>query len=91
MDVQRREVHVAGHAVELTPTEFNLLQALMQQEGIVFTRTELIRRALGYDFEGLERTLDSHMRNLRQKIEPDPQSPTYIHTVYGVGYRLGLE
>lgn len=91
MDVDRHRVEVDGRLVALTPSEFNLLQALMQQEGIVFTRAELIRRALGYDFEGLERTLDSHMRNLRQKIEPDPQSPTYIHTVYGVGYRLGLE
>jgi two-component system alkaline phosphatase synthesis response regulator PhoP len=60
----------------------------MRQEGFVFTRSELIRKGLGLDYEGLERTLDSHMRNLRQKIEPDPRNPAYIHTVYGVGYRL---
>ncbi|MDX1416689.1 MAG: response regulator transcription factor [Candidatus Promineifilaceae bacterium] len=90
MDVDRHQVEVDGRFVALTPTEFNLLHVLMQQEGFVFTRAELIRRGLGLDYEGLERTLDSHMRNLRQKIEPDPQNPTYIHTVYGVGYRLAL-
>ena len=91
MDIDRHKVEVDGRSVALTPTEFNLLQVLMQQEGIVFSRAELIRRGLGMDYEGLERTLDSHMRNLRQKIEPDSQNPTYIHTVYGVGYRLALE
>jgi two-component system alkaline phosphatase synthesis response regulator PhoP len=60
----------------------------MQQAGYVFTRGELIRRGLGIDYEGLDRTLDSHIRNLRHKIEPDPRHPTYIRTVYGVGYRL---
>ncbi len=88
MDVDRRIVVVDGRSIELTPTEFNLLHVLMRQEGFVFTRSELIRKGLGLDYEGLERTLDSHMRNLRQKIEPDPRNPTYIHTVYGVGYRL---
>ncbi len=91
MDIDRHSVEVDGRSIALTPTEFNLLQVLMQQEGIVFTRSELIRRGLGLDYEGLERTLDSHMRNLRQKIEPDSQNPTYIHTVYGVGYRLAVE
>lgn len=88
MDVDRRIVVVDGRSIDLTPTEFNLLHVLMRQEGFVFTRSELIRKGLGLDYEGLERTLDSHMRNLRQKIEPDPRNPTYIHTVYGVGYRL---
>ena len=74
--------------MDLTPTEFNLLHVLMQQEGYVFTRSELIRRGLGLDYEGMERTLDSHIRNLRNKIEPDHRHPTYIHTVYGIGYRL---
>jgi len=88
MDVDRRIVVVDGRSIDLTPTELNLLHVLMRQEGFVFTRSELIRKGLGLDYEGLERTLDSHMRNLRQKIEPDPRNPTYIHTVYGVGYRL---
>lgn len=88
MDVERRIVTVDGEPVDLTPTEFDLLRVLMEQAGYVFTRSELIRRGLGVDYEGLDRTLDSHMRNLRRKIEPDPRQPTYVHTVYGVGYRL---
>jgi two-component system alkaline phosphatase synthesis response regulator PhoP len=88
MDVERRQVLMEGEPVELTPTEFNLLRVLLEQAGYVFTRAELIRRGLGVDYEGLDRTLDSHMRNLRRKIEPDPRHPTYIQTVYGVGYRL---
>lgn len=88
MDVQRREVQVAGQPVELTPTEFSLLHVLMEQAGYVLTRSELINRGLGANYEGVERTLDSHMRNLRQKIEQNPREPDYIQTVYGVGYRL---
>jgi two-component system alkaline phosphatase synthesis response regulator PhoP len=88
LDVTRREVLVAGQLVELTPTEFDLLRVLLEQAGYVFTRSELIRRALGADYEGIDRTLDSHIRNLRQKIEPDPKNPSYIQTVYGIGYRL---
>ena len=88
LDVDRRSVEVDSRPVDLTPTEFNLLHVLMQQEGFVFTRSELIRRGMGLDYEGMERTLDSHIRNLRKKIEPDHRQPTYIHTVYGVGYRL---
>jgi two-component system alkaline phosphatase synthesis response regulator PhoP len=88
LDPNRRTVEVDGRPVDLTPTEFNLLHVLMQHVGHVFTRSELIRRGLGLDYEGLDRTLDSHIRNLRRKIEPDPRQPIYIHTVYGVGYRL---
>jgi two-component system alkaline phosphatase synthesis response regulator PhoP len=91
MDVERREVRVDGRGVELTPTEFNLLQVLLSRAGYVLTRSELVTRGLGVDYEGLERTLDSHMRNLRHKIEPDSGQPRYIHTVYGVGYRLEYE
>jgi two-component system alkaline phosphatase synthesis response regulator PhoP len=91
MDLDRREVQVDGHPVELTPSEFSLLKALMEHPGYVFTRSELVRKGLGSDYEGLERTLDSHIRNLRQKIEPDPKDPMYIQTVYGVGYRLEAE
>lgn len=88
MDLGRREVRVNGRAIDLTPTEYSLLQILMEQAGYVFTRGELISKGLGSDYEGLDRTLDSHIRNLRQKIESDPRNPTYIHTVYGIGYRL---
>ncbi len=88
MDLRRREVKVDGRSIELTPTEFNLLQVLLEQAGYVFTRSELIRKGLGTDYEGIDRTLDSHIRNLRRKIELDPKNPTYIQTVYGVGYRL---
>jgi DNA-binding response OmpR family regulator len=88
MDLDRHEVMVHGQPVELTPTEFDLLRTLMENPGYAFTRMELIEQGLGYEYEGMERTLDSHVKNLRRKIEPDPRKPTYIQTVYGVGYRL---
>ncbi|MBP7041223.1 MAG: response regulator transcription factor [Chloroflexi bacterium] len=88
MDLGRREVQVNGRLVDLTPSEFSLLNVLLEQSGYVLTRSELVSKALGADFEGLERTLDSHIRNLRRKIEPDPKNPRYIQTIYGVGYRL---
>lgn len=88
MDLDRREVMVNGQPVELTATEFNLLRTLLENPGYAFTRSELIEQALGYEYEGSERTLDSHMRNLRRKIEPTPGHATYIQTVYGIGYRL---
>lgn len=88
MDLGRREVVVDGRAIDLTPTEFDLLRVLLEQAGYVFTRSDLISKGLGADYEGIDRTLDSHIRNLRRKIEPDPKKPTYIQTVYGVGYRL---
>lgn len=88
MDLDRHEVMVHGQPVELTPIEFDLLRTLMENPGYAFTRMELIEQGLGYEYEGMERTLDSHIKNLRRKIEPDPRKPSYIQTVYGVGYRL---
>ncbi len=88
MDLDRREVTRKGEPIDLTPTEFALLRAFMEHPGHVFTRLELIENALGYAYEGTDRTIDSHIKNLRRKIEPDPKHPTYIETVYGVGYRL---
>ncbi len=88
MDLETREVTVGGRPVDLTPTEFTLLEAFMRHPGRAFTRLELIEKALGYAYEGMERTVDSHIKNLRRKIEPDPRNPTYIETVYGVGYRM---
>ena len=88
LDVDRHEVQVDGRTVELTPTEFDLLRTLMESPGHAFTRLALIEKGLGYAYDGMERTLDSHIRNLRRKIEPDPASPTYVKTVFGVGYRM---
>jgi len=88
MDLDRHEVHVNGRPVELTPKEYDLLQVLMENAGRAFTRSDLIEKGLGYTYEGLERTVDSHIKNLRRKVEPDPKNPSYIQTVYGVGYRL---
>ena len=88
LDTGLHRVTVDGRIVDLTTTEFDILQALLEHTGYVMERQELIRRALGSEFLGVERTLDSHIRNLRHKIEPDPRQPRYIRTVYGVGYRL---
>lgn len=88
MDVGRYEVTIAGDAVDMTRTEFSLLQALMQNPGYVFTRSELIEKALGHEYESIERSLDTHIKNLRRKIGDHPKKPTYIQTVYGVGYRM---
>ena len=88
LDADRHEVQQAGKPIELTPTEFDLLKTLMEYQGHAFTRQSLIEKGLGYNYEGMERTLDSHIRNLRRKIESDPSEPTYIKTVFGVGYRM---
>lgn len=88
MDTGRREVKVNGRVVDLTPSEFSLLQTMLENPGFVFTRSELIERGLGQAYIGMDRTLDSHIKNLRRKIEPDPKNPTFIQTVYGIGYRL---
>lgn len=83
------QVTLEGNPVDLTPTEFALLRTLMQNPGYVFSRSELITRSLGYEYQSIERTLDSHIRNVRKKIEVDITHPRYIQTVYGVGYRMG--
>jgi len=88
VDTGRHEATLNDEPVELTPTEFKLLHILIESPGYAFTRSELIEQGLGYEYEGMERTLDSHIKNLRKKIEPDPKHPTYIQTVYGVGYRF---
>jgi two-component system alkaline phosphatase synthesis response regulator PhoP len=88
LDVTRREVLREGQEIDLTVTEFDILRTLMEQAGYVVPRRELIRKALGEDFPGVNQTLDSHIRNLRVKIEIDPKHPKYILTEYGIGYRL---
>jgi DNA-binding response OmpR family regulator len=90
IDEDRHEVTVAGRAVELTPTEWGLLVALARVPGRVYSRYELINRVRGYEFEGYERTIDSHVKNLRRKVEPDPAKPQIVETVLGAGYRLGV-
>jgi two-component system alkaline phosphatase synthesis response regulator PhoP len=89
LDLDQRLLTVNAQPIELTRTEFNLLEALLTNPGYTLTRDELLEKALGYAYEGLSRALDTHIRNLRRKIEPDPDNPTYIQTVYGVGYRFG--
>ncbi len=90
IDEPRRVVRVRGSEVELTPTEWGILVALATVPGRVYSRFELINRVRGYDFEGYERTIDSHVKNLRRKIENDPANPEIVQTVLGGGYRLGL-
>ena len=84
----RHEVLARGKVVNLTPTEFRLLEAMAREPGRAFTRDELLDRAFGHDYEGLERTVDVHIMNLRRKIEADSGRPRYIVTVPGVGYRF---
>ncbi len=91
LDADARTVTVNGRLLEVTPTEFAILQTLMERPNRVFTRTELIEQALGYSYDGLERTLDSHIKNLRKKIEVDPGQPRLIETVFGIGYCLREE
>lgn len=90
IDEERRQVTVRGAPVELTPTEWGLLTALARSPGRVYSRYELINRVRGYEFEGYERTIDSHVKNLRRKVETDPRHPRVVATVLGGGYRLGL-
>ena len=88
LDRDSRLVTSNSATVDLTPSEFDLLATFMSQPGRVFSRLELLDRLQGDAYEGYERTIDVHIRNLRTKIEPDPRSPRYVLTVYGIGYRL---
>lgn len=90
IDEPRRTLTVRGAPAELTPTEWGILVTLATVPGRVYSRFELINRVRGYEFEGYERTIDSHVKNLRRKIEEDPGNPRIIQTVLGGGYRLGL-
>jgi DNA-binding response OmpR family regulator len=90
VDEPRRTVTVRGSVVDLTPTEWGILVALASVPGRVYSRFELINRVRGYEFEGYERIIDSHVKNLRRKIEQDQGTPEIVKTVLGGGYRLGL-
>jgi DNA-binding response OmpR family regulator len=88
VDLESHSVLRDGQAVELTPTEFNLLAVLIAQPGRVFSRLQLLEAAQGVAYEGYERTVDAHIKNLRAKLEVDPKVPQFIETVFGVGYRF---
>jgi len=90
IDEPQRRITVRGANVELTPTEWGILLTLATVPGRVYSRFELINRVRGYEFEGYERTVDSHVKNLRRKIEEEPANPSIVQTVLGGGYRLGL-
>lgn len=88
LDSKAHEARLADTPLELTPTEFRLLEGLMRNRGQVLSRQQLLDLTQGEAFEGYERTIDAHVKNLRQKIESNPRQPTYLLTVYGVGYKL---
>ena len=88
LDGHRYEVIKRGMHLDLTPTEFKVLFTIASTPGKVFSRDELVQKALGYQFEGYERSIDAHIKNIRRKIEDDPKNPVFILTVYGVGYKF---
>ncbi len=88
LDSTRFEVRKKASPVVLTPTEFKLLQCLAERPGQVFTRLQLVNVILGYDFEGYDRTIDAHVKNIRHKIEDNQRKPSYLKTVYGIGYKF---
>ncbi len=91
VDREGREVVLNGDSVDLTRSEFDLLYALASRSGRVYSRYELITRVQGYDYEGYERTIDAHVKNLRRKLGEDPRDPRYVVTVTGVGYKFGVK
>lgn len=91
VDVERREVTVAGTPVELTRTEFELIATMASHPGRVYSRLQLLEAVSGDAFEGYERTIDAHVKNLRRKLGDDPRSPRFVKTVFGVGYKVGSD
>jgi two-component system response regulator RegX3 len=88
IDLSSHKVFLAGKEADLTASEYKLLVTLARYPGRVYSRMELVEKVLGYDFEGYERAIDSHVKNLRAKLDDDPRDPQFIHTVFGVGYRF---
>ncbi|MGK5507882.1 response regulator transcription factor [Brevibacillus formosus] len=88
ISMNEKRVTKNGVALEVTPNEYRLLTTLVRYPGRTWGREELVREVMGFDFEGYDRTIDTHIKNLRQKIEADPKQPEYIKTVYGLGYRF---
>ena len=91
IDLAGHKVLEKGGQIEMTASEYKLLVTLAKTPGRVFTRPELVNKVLGYDFDGYERSIDSHIKNLRAKLGDDPKNPRWLFTVHGVGYRLELE
>jgi len=91
LDVARMRVEVDGRPIELTPTEFQILATLAREPGRIFTRSQLLDAVHGVAFESYERAIDTHVKNIRRKLEPDPREPRHVLTVYGVGYRFSDE
>ncbi|MFK7801760.1 MAG: response regulator transcription factor [Anaerolineae bacterium] len=91
LDLDSLQLFVDGQEVELTPAEFKLMQKFMENPGHTFRREELLVAAVGYGYEGMDRTLNTHILNLRKKIELDPSDPIYIQTVYSIGYRFSRD
>jgi len=89
LNLETRRVEVDEEEIELTPTEFTILEILIKKPGVVFSRNQLIEQVMGYEYEGYGRTLDSHIARLRSKLELDAKNPEYIITVFGIGYKLG--
>jgi two-component system, OmpR family, alkaline phosphatase synthesis response regulator PhoP len=88
IDLGRRSVRLAGQPIDLTATEFDLLAILAREPGRPFTRAQLLELAYDVSYAGFDRTVDAHIKNLRRKIEPDPRTPKYVLTIYGVGYKF---
>ncbi|MBI4319050.1 MAG: response regulator transcription factor, partial [Chloroflexi bacterium] len=88
MNFDTHEAWLSGRLLKLTPMEFKLLGTLAREPGVVFSRTQLVNRVFGYDFDGFDRTVDVHILNLRRKLQPDPEHPSHIRTVYGAGYKF---
>lgn len=91
IDLERHQVTNNGQQVELTPTEFKILELLAANAGKVYSRLQIAEQTQGYSFEGYERTIDAHVKNLRRKLETNPKEPQYIQTVYGIGYKFAGE
>ncbi len=91
IDLDRHQVKRSGDVLDLTPTEFKLLEVLARTPERVYSRFQLMENTQGYAFDGYERTIDAHIRNLRRKLEPDSRNPQYVLTVYGVGYKFAGE
>ena len=88
VDFLKHEAYLFDKPLNLTPIEFKLLGTMVKEPGRVFSRAQIIEKALGYDFDGFDRTIDVHILKLRRKLEPDPRHPRYIKTIYGAGYKL---
>jgi two-component system alkaline phosphatase synthesis response regulator PhoP len=88
IDLEQHTVNLAGRFIDLTPTQFGILVVLAKQPKRVFSRLQIMEEAQGTAFEGYERTIDAHIKNIRLKLEPNPRKPVYIHTVFGLGYKL---